>query len=70
MSEGFPWSRLMELGLGTLRLPPERFWAMTLPEFAAAARSLHPPRPARLARGTLDEMMHRFPDKDDRHEHA
>ncbi len=68
MNEGFPWARLMELGLGSLRLPPERFWQMTLPELSAAARSLQPQRPATLSRGTLDEMMQLHPDKEDDHE--
>lgn len=69
MSESFPWTRLMAIGLGTLRLSPERFWGMTLPEMSAAARSLQPQRPTTLARSTFDEMMQRFPDKDETHEY-
>lgn len=33
---GFPWDDVMAFGLGTLRLPPREFWAMTPREMAAA----------------------------------
>lgn len=61
-SPRFPWAEAMTLGLGTLRLTPATFWRMTLPELAAAARSLpmgdeRPPQ-----RGELGAMMQRYPD--------
>lgn len=37
MMGSLPWAALMQVGLATLRLPPDAFWAMTPREFAAAA---------------------------------
>lgn len=64
MSEArFPWEEAMTLGLGTLRLSPEIFWRMTLPELAAAARAVRPHEPdGAMKRGELGELMTRFPD--------
>lgn len=58
----FPWDDAMTLGLGTLRLAPETFWRMTLPELAAAARAVRPRVRAAMRRGELASMMARFPD--------
>lgn len=57
----FPWDRMMELGLGALRLSPREFWAATPREIAAAF-------PARLRRDALtrpdlDELLTRYPDE-------
>ena len=57
MREGFPWTRLMRLGLGELRLAPDQFWSMTLRELAAAL-----PAPDVMARDDFDRLMKRFPD--------
>jgi len=58
--EGFPWRRLMQLGLGELHLPPEQLWRASLREIAAAfANEAREPMP----RGTFDELSERFPDK-------
>lgn len=55
----FPWARMMELGLGVLRLTPDAFWRATPREIAAA----FPPRAADApGRRDLDELMQRFPD--------
>ena len=53
----------MALGLGTLRLPPTSFWAMTPREFTAAAR-IGADQTQRLAptRRDLATLMDRFPD--------
>jgi len=54
----------MAIGLGLLRLPPRDFWAMTLPEFAAALRGLkgvNAPEPP-LERSTFASLMALFPD--------
>ncbi len=56
--EGFPWQRLMEIGMGQLRLSPREFWAATPREIAGA---LGGPRAA-LARAALEDLMRRYPD--------
>ncbi|GMV62602.1 MAG: hypothetical protein AMXMBFR74_17700 [Parvibaculum sp.] len=61
----FPWDGAMTLGLGTLRLAPETFWRMTLPELAAAARAVRPGVRAAMRRDELASMMARFPDGKD-----
>ncbi|MBX3446598.1 MAG: phage tail assembly chaperone [Parvibaculaceae bacterium] len=53
----------MSLGLGQLRLPPEIFWRLTLPELAAAARALRPVRQHAMSRQSLRRMMLAFPDE-------
>jgi len=58
----FPWQEAMTLGLGRLRLAPEIFWRLTLPELAAAARALGQRGDAPMARGELEGLMTRFPD--------
>lgn len=58
----FPWAEAMTLGLGQLRLSPEIFWRLTLPELAAAARASQPVRNAPIRRGELESLMMRFPD--------
>jgi uncharacterized phage protein (TIGR02216 family) len=55
----FPWARLMQLGLGTLRLSPSEFWRSTPREIAAAFGT--PSQP--MLRQKLNEMMERFPDE-------
>jgi uncharacterized phage protein (TIGR02216 family) len=54
----------MSLGLGILRLDPRAFWAMTLPEFAAAARAVTGPSTAPYLpnRRDLSRLMSQFPD--------
>lgn len=59
----FPWADAMALGLGRLRLAPDIFWRMTLPELAAAARTLQPGGAPPITRAALERMMRRFPDK-------
>jgi uncharacterized phage protein (TIGR02216 family) len=56
--EAFPWQRLMQLGLGVLRLAPRDFWNSTPREIAAAFGTPRPP----LARGSFDGLMKRYPD--------
>ena len=55
----FPWRRMMELGLGVLRLAPNDFWAATPREIAAAFPA---PLANSLARADLDSLMNQFPD--------
>jgi uncharacterized phage protein (TIGR02216 family) len=56
--EGFPWARLMEAGLGQLRLSPRDFWNATPREIAAAFGAWRIP----MRRGELDDLMRRYPD--------
>lgn len=58
----FPWDEAMTLGLGRLRLTPEIFWRMTLPELAAAARALQPQHAAPMSRRDVATLMARYPD--------
>lgn len=57
--EGFPWRRMMELGLGVLRLPPRDFWMATPREIAAAFPARDAPV---LKRADLDQLMNKYPD--------
>ena len=56
--ERFPWARLMQLGLGVLRLSPKEFWNATPREIAAA----FPARNLPLPRGRFEDLMKRYPD--------
>ena len=60
----FPWEEAMGFGLGVLRLSSEAFWAMTLPELAAAARSARglPAGAMPFDRMALETLMTLFPD--------
>lgn len=59
----FPWEAAMTLGLGTLRLAPDIFWRLTLPELAAAARAVNPQAGGgTTTRRDLAALMTRFPD--------
>ena len=58
----FPWEEAMALGLGALRLAPDIFWRLTLPELAAAARVLQPAGDAAMGRSALDRLIVRYPD--------
>jgi uncharacterized phage protein (TIGR02216 family) len=53
----------MTFGLGVLRLPPTVFWAMTLPELAAALKAYAPEMPATPSVENLAMLMQAFPDK-------
>lgn len=58
----FPWDEVMTLGLGQLRLPPEIFWRLTLPELAAAARALQPKDALPMSRSDIARLMTQYPD--------
>lgn len=63
MADGIDWRHLMRLGLGTLRLPPEVFWAMTPAEFLAALEGAGlVPVGGGMDRGVLAALMATFPD--------
>jgi uncharacterized phage protein (TIGR02216 family) len=67
MSGRLAWAELMRLGLGTLRLAPEQFWAMTPVELQRAlegAGILAAGTDGRwIGRADLDALMARFPDR-------
>ena len=50
----------MTLGLSRLRLSPEVFWGLSLPELAAMAGAFG--EPAGLSRREVEALMLRFPD--------
>ena len=56
----FPWARMMQLGLGQLRLSPAEFWRST-PREIAGAFGVPPPSP--LLRQNLEELMEQYPDE-------
>ena len=58
--EQFPWRRMMELGLGTLRLSPRDFWAATPREIAAAFGTASQ---TSLSRFEFDDLTRKFPDR-------
>lgn len=61
----FPWEDAIAAGLGTLRLRPADFWAMTPRELALALRGASglSSITASPARGDLAALMRRFPDQ-------
>ncbi len=65
MKSRFGWPRLMRLGLGVLRLPPEAFWAMTPRELDAALAGLAGRIDDTIPMGTgaLQRLMARYPDR-------
>ena len=58
----FAWNEVIGFGLGVLRLSPEAFWRMTPREIALAIAAVTGRSAAPLERGTLAELMQRFPD--------
>ncbi len=60
--EPFPWKQAIGVGLGVLRLAPDQFWRMTPRELAYAIEAVTGRGGAPLARGTLIELMTRYPD--------
>lgn len=57
----FPWASVIRFGLGRLRLAPETFWALSLPELIAL---IGPEAgPGFATRKDLENLMARFPDR-------
>lgn len=64
---GFPWAEAMAFGLGTLRLAPRAFWAMTPRELAAAHAGVTGRGKGRpLDRAALERLMALHPDGEGR----
>ena len=57
----FPWKQAIGFGLGVLRLSPRQFWSMTPRELAYAIEAVSSRSPP-LDRGTLAQLMTRYPD--------
>jgi len=55
----FDWPALMRAGIGTLRLRPAEFWALTPAELRLM---LGDSAPAPLRRSGLDALMAKWPD--------
>ena len=62
--EPFPWDAAMAAGLGTLRLAPSVFWAMTPCELEAALRGAYGfgAQPTPMSRCDLAALMEAYPD--------
>ncbi len=56
----FPWGTVMTLGLSRLRLSPDVFWGLSLPELAAMAGAFG--EPTGLSRREVETLMQKFPD--------
>ena len=63
---GLDWPQLMRLGLGTLGLAPDQFWAMTPVELRRAlegAGILPIGADGPMSRSGLDALMQAYPDQ-------
>ncbi|MHA7970331.1 rcc01693 family protein [Rhizobium sp. CAU 1783] len=60
-ARAFPWDAVLDAGLCRLRLHPERFWTLSLVEFAAMTGAFAA-RPPVLGRASLEDLMRAFPD--------
>lgn len=56
----FPWASVLCFGLGHLRLSPEVFWRLSLPELNALTGAAD--APSLTTRHGLHALMARFPD--------
>ncbi|MEP3438531.1 MAG: rcc01693 family protein [Hoeflea sp.] len=56
----FPWASVIRFGLSRLRLTPEAFWRLSLPELNALIGA--DDAPAMATRQGLEALMQRFPD--------
>jgi uncharacterized phage protein (TIGR02216 family) len=56
----FPWASVIRFGLGHLRLTPDAFWRLSLPELKALLGANAAPDMS--SRQALDELMALFPD--------
>ena len=56
----FPWASVLRFGLGHLRLIPDAFWRLSLPELIALTGGTE--LPATATRQGLEALMALFPD--------
>jgi uncharacterized phage protein (TIGR02216 family) len=57
----FPWKQAIGFGFAVLRLSPQQFWSMTPRELGYAVEAATGRSPP-LDRGTLAQLMTRYPD--------
>ncbi|MGJ8570614.1 MAG: rcc01693 family protein [Hoeflea sp.] len=60
----FPWASVLRFGLGHLRLTPDAFWRLSLPELKALLST--DALPDISSRQALDGLMALFPDTPDK----
>ncbi|EFL88962.1 phage tail assembly chaperone [Ahrensia sp. R2A130] len=58
----FPWAEAMAFGFGRLKLSSAEFWALTLPELAAAMRAYGLGEPNTVDRDWLNGALKDHPD--------
>ncbi|MDF1607276.1 phage tail assembly chaperone [Hoeflea sp. YIM 152468] len=56
----FPWASVIRFGLGRLRLPPDQFWRLSVPELSALTGAAE--APTLTNRQGLEALMALFPD--------
>lgn len=56
----FPWASVLRFGLGHLRLTPDAFWRLSLPELRALTGTTE--MQATSTRHGLEQLMAQFPD--------
>lgn len=62
-SSTFPWQQLMGIGLGQLRIPADRFWALTPKELRAIiVGTMGMTQDAPMPRDLLNSLIKKFPD--------
>lgn len=60
-----PWSQIMAIGFGHLKLPPSEFWKMTLRELEAAVADQFSNAVSPINKNTFLELAEAYPDKMD-----
>ncbi|HRE19777.1 MAG TPA: phage tail assembly chaperone [Rhabdaerophilum sp.] len=61
----FPWREIVAFGLGTLRLSPDAFWSLSLPELLAIVDAAFNRAPAirPMMPDDLAALISRYPDR-------
>ena len=67
----FPWDTLLGFALVRLRISPEEFWSLSMPELIAAIayfNSENTMKSAPMRRASFSELMKKFPDDRSTHQ--
>ncbi|HUN12607.1 MAG TPA: phage tail assembly chaperone [Rhabdaerophilum sp.] len=61
----FPWAEIVAFGLGTLRLHPDAFWSLSLPELTVIVNAAlgRAPQTTPMFRDDLAALIARYPDR-------